>query len=41
MDKSSLGWDLEALEVATQGAEERESDSDDEGSEDSDSPAPL
>lgn len=33
--KSLLGWNLEALEAATRGAEERDSDSDDSDSDDS------
>lgn len=34
ISKSSIGWPLQALEAATQSVEERESDSDDEDSED-------
>lgn len=30
MNKASIGWDLEQLEAATEGLEERDSDSDDE-----------
>lgn len=37
--KPSIGWNLEDLEAATQVTEERESDSDDESSDGSDSPA--
>ena len=32
--KGELGWDLEALEAATEGVEERDSDSDDTDSDD-------
>lgn len=35
--KSELGWDLEALEAATEGVEERDSDSDDTDSDGSSS----
>ncbi|KII89034.1 hypothetical protein PLICRDRAFT_40686 [Plicaturopsis crispa FD-325 SS-3] len=41
VDKFALGWDLEALEAATRGVEDRDSDSDDESDSADDSPAPL
>ncbi|KAG6886002.1 hypothetical protein C0993_006118 [Termitomyces sp. T159_Od127] len=41
ISKSLIGWRLQALEAATQGVDERESDSDDEESEDSENRTSL